>query len=153
MNIVEYLERQGIHFERLSHPPTYTAQDLAATEHVPGRHVAKPVLAKADGQFVLCVVPAPNMVDLERVADVLGAEAAELASEEEMQAVFADCELGAEPPFGHLFGLRTLMDERLCEDEYLVFQAGTHNQAIRMSLDDYQRLATPDVVHLARQLV
>ena len=152
MNIVEYLEREGIGFERLSHPPTYTAQDLAAAEHVPGRYVAKPVLVKADGQFVLCVVPAPNLVDLERVADVLGAESAELASEEDMQAVFADCELGAEPPFGHLFSLRTLMDTRLCEDDYLVFQAGTHNQAIRMSRNDYQRLATPDVVSLARQL-
>jgi Ala-tRNA(Pro) deacylase len=152
MNIAEYLQKQKIPFERLSHATAYTAQELAALEHVPGRYVAKPVLVKAAGQFVLCVLPAPAMVDLERVADALGADSAKLAKEDELSAVFKDCELGAEPPFGQLYGLKTLMDQALHQDEYIVFQAGSHTDAVKMRRDDYERLVHPQVASFARQV-
>ncbi|MFQ6049012.1 MAG: aminoacyl-tRNA deacylase [Phycisphaerae bacterium] len=150
MDLIEYLQQQRVSFERLQHPTAYTAQALAAQQHVPGRYVAKPVLVKADQEFVLCVLPAPSMVDLDRVAAALGVESAELASEDDLARIFPDCELGAEPPFGHLYGLTTLMDEALSKAEFLLFQAGSHTQAIKISQADYQRLASPRIVSFAR---
>jgi Ala-tRNA(Pro) deacylase len=166
MKTSDYLKQQHVSFELLQHGTTYTAQELAAMEHVPGRNVAKPVLVRADDKFVrnvakpvlvraddkfvLCVLPAPSMVDLKRVADAMGAEAAELASETELASVFDDCELGAEPPFGHLYGIDTLMDSSLCKDDYLVFQAGSHTEAVKINRSDYERLAAPQVASFAR---
>jgi len=153
MNVARYLQEQKVHFDRLEHLTAYTAQELAAREHVSGRCVAKPVLVKADGKFVLCVLPAPSMVDLDRVAAALGTDSAELATEDELSTVFDDCDLGAEPPFGHLYGLKTLMDQTLCDDEFLVFQAGSHTEAIKIRTEDFQHLAAPQVAFFARQMI
>jgi Ala-tRNA(Pro) deacylase len=150
MKTGDYLKQQHVDYELLQHGMTYTAQELAAMEHVPGRNVAKPVLVRADDKFVLCVLPAPSMVDLKRVADAMGAEAAELATETELASVFDDCELGAEAPFGHLYGIDTLMDASLCKDDYLVFQAGSHTEAVKINRSDYERLAAPQIASFAR---
>ena len=143
MNLINLLEEEGIPYELHKHPVTFTAQELAQTEHVPGRNVAKPVLVRAESGFTLCVVPAIASVDLEAVADALCEEQVQLANEREMAGVFTDCELGAEPPVGMLFGLNTLMDYALLDDEYVVFQAGTHTDSIRMSRADFERLTDP----------
>src|SRR5512138_3684698 len=98
MNVQDYLDQQGVHYRLSRHDTTYTAQDLAAAEHIPGRRVIKPVLVKADGHFVLCALPASHRVDLDTLRDQLQAEDIQLADESEMQQVCADCEVGAEPP-------------------------------------------------------
>ena len=149
MKVVEFLETNSAKYEVTRHQPTYSAQQMAAAEHVSGREVAKPVLIKADGQYYMCVLPACHKVDLDALKQDLGADQVALAGEDEMSKLFADCELGAEPPFGNLYGLETLMDENLQKDEYIVFQGGTHEQAIRMAVLDYKELVSPRVLRFS----
>ncbi len=149
MKVVEFLETNSAKYEVTQHQPTYSAQQMAAAEHVSGREVAKPVLIKADGKYYMCVLPACCKVDLDTLKKDLGAAHLALAGEDEMSKLFADCELGAEPPFGNLYGLETLMDENLEADEHIVFQAGTHEQAIRMATLDYKELVSPRVLRFS----
>ncbi len=149
MKVESFLEERGIDYGKHCHPTTYTAQGLAHAEHVSGYVVAKPVIVKSASEFAMCVLPAPKHVDLKRVADVLNEPQVRLAAESEMAELFTDCELGAEPPIGALFGLKTIMDERLHEDEFLVMQAGTHTESIRMRRDDWVRLCDPVVAPIA----
>ena len=146
MKVVEFLETNSAKYEVTRHQPTYSAQQMAAAEHVSGRVVAKPVLIKADGKYYMCVLPACCKVDLDALKQELRADQVALAGEDEMSKLFADCELGAEPPFGNLYGLETLMDESLEPDDQIVFQAGTHEQAIRMAILDYKELVSPQVL-------
>jgi Ala-tRNA(Pro) deacylase len=146
MKVVEFLETNSAKYEVTRHQPTYSAQQMAAAEHVSGREVAKPVLIKADGKYYMCVLPACRKVDLDALKKDLGAAEIALAGEDEMSKLFADCELGAEPPFGNLYGLETLMDESLEPDDQIVFQAGTHEQAIKMATEDYKELVSPQVL-------
>jgi Ala-tRNA(Pro) deacylase len=129
-----------------SHRPAYTAQELAATEHVSGRAVAKVVMAVADGTMVMLVVPASLRVDLARAREALGARELRLATEAEFAMRFPDCELGAMPPFGHLYGLTVYVDPELASSPVMVFEAGTHSEIAAMPFAEFQRLEHP---HLA----
>jgi len=149
MNVIEYLDSKGIHYEMSQHRPTFTAQQMAAEEHVPGMNVAKPVAVQADGKFYLCVLPACCKIDMDTLKKDLGAKKARLADEEEMSRIFGDCALGAEPPFGDLYGLETVMDSTLESDAYILFQAGTHELAVRMDMNDYKKLAKPRVLRFS----
>ncbi len=122
---------------------------MANAEHVSGYLVAKPVVVKGAAGYTMCVVAAPKRVDLQRVADVLHEPSVRMASESEMTGLFPDCEIGAEPPVGVLFGLNTVMDTQLTQDEYLVMQAGTHTEAVKMRREDWERLCTPVVAPIA----
>ncbi len=145
MKLESLLEEQGIHYEKHAHPTAYTAQRLADAEHVTGYMVAKPVIVKAESGFTMCVLPAPKHLDLRRVADALHEHEVQLASEAEMAELFPDCELGAEPPVGSMFHLTTVMDPMLEDDEFLIMQAGTHREAIKMRRDDWEALCDPIV--------
>ncbi len=149
MKLESFLLERGVEFEKHSHPKTYTAQGLAHEEHVSGYMVAKPVIVKSTEGFTMCVLPAPKHVSLERVAAVLKDSDVRLATESEMADLFPDCELGAEPPVGSLFGLRTVMDESLKEDEYLVMQAGTHSEAVKLRRDDWEKLCEPATAQIS----
>ncbi len=150
MDLDLLLRRHGMPFTRTTHPPTFSSQRLAAESHTPGRNVAKPVLVRVGTTYVLCVVPADRRVDLDAVARVMNVSLASMASEHELSQVFHDCELGAEPPFGKPYGIPTLMDVSLRQDEYVVFQAGSHTEAVRMLRADYERVAEPIVASVAR---
>ncbi|MCK6457326.1 MAG: YbaK/EbsC family protein [Phycisphaerae bacterium] len=152
MDIQTFLNGNKVPYVRLLHGSVYTAQELAAREHVPGSKVAKPVLVKAGDDFILCVVPASHRVDLERVAQLAGQRYAALATETEMKNIFKDCEIGAEPPFGEPYGVQTWMDDSIQADDYLVFQSGRHTEAIKIARTDYERLARPRVAHFARHV-
>ena len=143
MDLLTYLEVEGIPYEQHEHPASFTAQGLAQAEHVPGRNVAKPVLVKGEQGFTLCVVPAPAHVDLDAVAEALGERQVELAHEHELVGLFPGCELGAEPPVGTLYGLSTLADYTLLDDDYVEFQAGTHTRSVRITRVDFERIADP----------
>lgn len=145
MNVVEFLDSKGVQYEMTQHRPTFTAQQMAAEEHIPGMNVAKPVVIKADKEYHLCVLPACCKIDMDALKSQLGVGQIELADEDELARLFKDCSLGAEPPFGDLYSLDTIMDETLENDPYIVFQAGTHESAIRMNLNDYKKLAKPRV--------
>ena len=148
MKLETFLQDHGIGYEKHTHPRTYTAQGLAHAEHVSGYMVAKPVIVKGDSGYAMCVLPAPKQLDLQRAAEVLNEEV-RLASESEMATLFPDCDLGAEPPVGTLFNMKTVMDSRLKEDEALVMQAGTHTEAIRMRRADWERVCHPIVAPIA----
>ena len=148
MKLEAFLQDHGVGYEKHTHPHTYTAQGLAHAEHVSGYMVAKPVIVKGDSGYAMCVLPAPKQLDLQRAAEVLKEEV-RLASESEMATLFPDCDLGAEPPLGALFDLKTVMDSRLKEDEALVMQAGTHTEAILMRRADWERVCQPIVAPIA----
>jgi Ala-tRNA(Pro) deacylase len=152
MNLPSYLDDQGVKYRLSHHDMTYTSQDLAQAEHISGRNVIKPVLVRADGQFVLCALPATHKVDLLELRDQLRVKEVSLADESSLQKCFPDCELGAEPPIGRLWGVPTVMDEALTSDDYVMFQAGTHDQAVSMTLAEYRRVAQPEIAHFARPM-
>jgi Ala-tRNA(Pro) deacylase len=150
MSLQSTLDELGITYRVLNHPTAYTAQELAEKEHVPGRQVVKGVVIEADGQFVMCALPACYRIDLDELKIQLNARQVRLADENTLGRLFKDCELGAEPPIGRLYGLPTLMDESLCADNHVTFQAGSHREAVTMSLAEYRRLAMPEMAHFGR---
>lgn len=149
MTVEDYLQARGVEFEKRTHALTYTAQELANVEHVSGYMVAKPVIVKAGAGFAMCVLAAPKHVDLKLVAEALGEPEARLATEAEMVMLFSGCEVGAEPPVGALFGLRTIMDAQLEKDDFLVMQAGTHRGSLRIRRTDWERVCEPLVRPIA----
>jgi len=152
MKVEELLRSQGIAYERREHPTAYTAQEVAAEEHVTGDAFAKPVVVKADGKSYLCVLPASRKIDMTRLAKMLDVDACQLASEEEIATLFPDVEVGAEPPIGRMYGLPTVVDSSLAHREWIVFTADTHRQAIRMRYEDYARIAEPIVADFSVHL-
>jgi Ala-tRNA(Pro) deacylase len=150
MPIVEplrrYLEANHVRYEALAHPPAYTAQEIAALQHVKGRDFAKVVVAATPAGPVMVVLPATRRLDLLKLAAALRCDQPlRLAHEDEFAPVFAPCEPGAMPPFGDLFGLPVYVDRSLTADETIVFQAGTHSDTVRMRYADFARLARPVV--------
>jgi Ala-tRNA(Pro) deacylase len=149
LTIQEFLRRGNVAYTVFQHAPAFTAQEEAAVTHVPGRNWAKPVVCFVDGQPVQAVVPADREVDLERLRDVANAFEARLADEAELRWLYPDCELGAMPPFGPLYKQTVYVDETLTLDEEIVFNAGTHADAICMRYADFAELARPVVGRFA----
>ena len=149
MRVIKLLDKSAVNYEITEHSPSFTAQQMAAAEHEPGKYVAKPVIIKADDKYIMCVLSACYKIDLGALKSQIGAKSVELAREEEIGAIFDDCELGAEPPFGNLYDLPTIMDKALEKDDHITFQAGTHDKAIRMDMDDYRKLAKPQVLEFS----
>jgi Ala-tRNA(Pro) deacylase len=149
MGLIEFLDKSGVKYEVTEHKPAFSAQTMAAVAHEPGKYVAKPVIVKADGRYVMCVLAACYKVDLRALKNQLGAKSVELAEEKEMGGMFPDCELGAEPPFGNLYDLPTVMDKALEKDDHIMFQACSHEKAIRMSMADYRKLAKPKILEFS----
>jgi len=136
---------QGVKYTVTTHPEVYTAQEVAAVEHVSGYAMAKTVAVFADGRLLLVVLPAPHRVALDKVQRALGAKEVRLAREEEFGRVFTDCEVGAMPPFGSLYGVPVYVDRALGRDPEIVFRAGTHRETMRMAYADFERLERPQV--------
>ncbi len=145
-----FLREARVPFQVQHHAVAYTAQEVAAAEHVPGRMLAKVVIVLADGKLSMFVLPAPARVDLDKAAAVVGAGEARLAHEEEFADRFPGCEVGAMPPFGNLFDLPVHVDSALAEDETIVFEAGTHTDTMSMRYADYERLVKPNLAEFAR---
>ena len=143
MNIADFLQDQNVEFELSPHRDTYDAQRMAATIHVSGREVAKTVLLRVDESYVVAVLPANKAIDFDQAAGLLGARKVELATEIEISEHCPDCEIGALPPFGSQYGMKTLVDESLAEDEEIVFEGNTHHEAFRVSYEDFHRLEEP----------
>jgi Ala-tRNA(Pro) deacylase len=139
------LEGRGIPFRELHHSSAYTAQEVAQREHVSGHAVAKVVVVMADGKPVELVLPASRRVELERVRQILGSAEARMASETEMERYFTDCEVGAVPPLPHWENIPVLMDSTLQAADEIVFQAGTHEDAVRLRFSDWYKIVNPRV--------
>ena len=143
--LLEYLRESGVDHELVDHPQAYAARDVAHKAGVRGRDFAKTVLVKLDGLMAMAVIPAEHKVNFTVLRDVAGAGTVSLALEDEFAARFPDCELGAMPPFGNLYGMRVIVDERLGEAETILFNAGTHTEAVAMAYTDFVDLVQPEV--------
>jgi Ala-tRNA(Pro) deacylase len=146
--LIDFLNQSKIPYEILHHPEAFTAQTIAAAEHIKGRHHAKVVMVKSGGQHLMTVLPADHRVDLEKIEKITS-QPAVLQAENEFKPLFPDCAVGTMPPFGHLYGLTTYVDKSLTQEVYIVFEAGTHTDAIKLSYHDYERIANPRVEDLA----
>jgi Ala-tRNA(Pro) deacylase len=144
-----YLRENQVPFQRQPHHRAFTAQQVAASERIPDQIMAKVVMVFIDHTLAMLVVPTNAHLDLTHLATRLGAQSVRLATEREFAPLFPDCELGAMPPFGHLYGVPVYVDHALTEDREIVFQAGTHTDTIRMAYADYARLAGPLVRDLS----
>lgn len=149
MNVREFLETRGVNYEHIPHRATFEAQRLAEVVAVSGYEVAKTVLLRVDGGYMLAVLPAPMLVDLDLARESLRAQNVQLASEAEFNRIFPDCEIGAIPPFGSQYGLKTIVEETLTEDDEIVFQGNTHEDAFRIRFADFQRLEDPLLARFA----
>ena len=144
-----YLRNNRVPFEEQHHPRVVSAQEVAASEHVPGRMLAKTVMVLSDGEIAMLALPAPYQVDLEKAAAALGVDEVRLAEEEEFADTFSDCEVGAMPPFGNLYGVPVYVEKTLAEDETIVFRSGTHTETMSVSYSDFERLVEPTVAQFA----
>jgi len=149
MKVEKFLKKAGVKFSKHRHPKAYTAQELAAGEHISGHQVAKSVVVHADDRRVLCVLPASCRIDLTKLAAQLGVKHCRIAEEAELEELFPDVKLGAEPPFGHLYGLETVVDEHMTRCDNITFSAGDYSKAIEMSFSEYVRLSEAKVMDFA----
>ncbi len=140
--VLDLLDHEGVPYQVLHHATDYTAQRTAADTHTPGAAFAKTVIVRIDGRHAMFVIPAHRRVDLSRAIDMLG-EHVSLAFEEEFGELFPDCEPGAEPPFGNLYGMDVSVSPELAEDALITFNAGTHTDAVRMTFADFEQLVNP----------
>jgi len=146
----QFLDEREVRYVTVRHSPAFTAQEVAASAHISGYEMAKTVMLKVDGKMAMAVLPAPLHVDLRHLKELTGAATIELADEAEFKSMFPECELGAMPPFGKLYGIDTYVADRLTDDEYIAFNAGTHTELIRMRFRDFERLAEPRILAFSR---
>ena len=147
----KFLDDNGVKYEMLRHGEAYTAQEIAAAMHVRGRNLVKVVILKTEKGYIMVALAADRVVDIAALRADLGFRFAALATESEFKMIFPDCEAGAMPPFGNLYGVPVFADRKLAEDRYIVFQAGTHYEAIRMSYRDFERLVRPHYLEASRK--
>jgi Ala-tRNA(Pro) deacylase len=149
--LIECLEQNNVQYEILRHAEAVTAQRIAEAEHVKGRHQAKVVMLKSGYQHLMMVLPADHHIDLEKVERILG-QSVSIDKEADFRSLFPNTAIGAMPPFGNLYGLATYVDKRLAEQDYIVFEAGTHTDAVKISYGDYEKIVKPKVEDLAIKL-
>ena len=143
------LDNHHVKYMTIKHSPTYTAQDTAESAHIRGSELAKTVMVKLDGRLAMAVLPASQKLNLNLLKEVTGAREAELAQEEEFKDKFPECEPGAMPPFGNLYGMEVFAAETLAADEEIAFNSGSHTELVRMSYKDFERLVEPRIIRLS----
>jgi Ala-tRNA(Pro) deacylase len=144
----EFLDANGVPYRVRSHRTAYTAQEIAAEEHIPGREMAKVVMLRDGRDYVMAVVPAPYRVGLDRLRRATKRPGLRLATEAEFAALFPGCDPGAMPPFGNLYGMTVWVDEELARDDEIAFNAGNHDETVHMRYGDFARLVHPTVAML-----
>lgn len=144
----EFLDDHDVEYVIISHSKAYTTQRIAAAAHVSGKEIAKTVMLNIDGDLVMAVLPGNERVSVEKVKKILKAKEAKLADEAEFEKKFADCELGAMPPFGSLYDLKVIVDKKLTKDEHIYFNACSHWELIKMSYEAYAKLEQPHVASI-----
>jgi Ala-tRNA(Pro) deacylase len=148
-DLLRYLNSNKVEFQVLEHDPAFSAHDVAMSSHVPESQMAKAVLIKIDDHFWMAVLRADQRVNQQLIRRVFGARDVVLAHEEDLGMLFPDCQIGAMPPFGNLYGLPVLVEEGLADDEEIVFNACTHTKVVRMKFRDFRRLAKPVITGFA----
>jgi Ala-tRNA(Pro) deacylase len=147
--VKKFLDDNHIKYVTISHSKAYTAQEIAASAHIPGKDVAKTVMIKIDNKMAMVVLPASYVVDFDLLKKVIGSENVVLAGEEEFQNLFPDCEVGAMPPFGNLYQMPVFVARSLAEDEDIAFNAGSHTELIKLAYKEFEKLVKPKVVKIS----
>jgi Ala-tRNA(Pro) deacylase len=144
--IKRFLDDEKVKYVSITHSPAYTAQEVAQSAHVPGRIMAKTVIVDMDGDMAMVVLPATRKIVLQDLRDITGSDRLKLAAEDAFREKFPDCETGAMPPFGNLYGMEVYAAESLGESGEVAFNAGTHTEVIKMAYSDFERLVKPKVM-------
>ena len=140
-----FLDSHNVKYSIISHSTAYTAQEIAELAHIPGMELAKTVVVWIDEDLALAVLPASHQIDLYLLKEAAGARTVAIATEAEFKDRFPDCEVGAMPPFGNLFGMKVFAEKILARDKEIAFNAGSHHELVRLSYDEFERLAMPQV--------
>ena len=141
-----FLDQEKIKYVSIVHSTAYTAQEVAASAHVTGKELAKTIIVELDGKMAMAVLPANRKIVLQELREVTGCDEVKFASEDEFRERFPDCETGAMPPFGNLYGMDVYVAESLTDNEEIAFNAGSHTEVIRMRFKDFERLVRPRVM-------
>jgi Ala-tRNA(Pro) deacylase len=147
----EFLDSHNIKYVSITHSKAYTAQGIAAAAHISGKELAKTVMINVDGEMAMAVLPASEQVNVDALKSALKARKIDLASERQFRDRFADCEVGAMPPFGNLYDLRVFVDDTLTVDKEIAFNAGTHLELIKLAYSDFEKLVHPTVLRFSRR--
>ena len=142
----QFLDKEKVKYVSIVHSTAYTAQEVAASAHIPGKELAKTVIVQLDGQTAMAVLPANRKVVLQDLREATGADQVKLVPEEQFKQKFPDCEIGAMPPFGNLYGMEVFAAGSLASNEEIAFNAGSHTELVRLSYADFERLVKPEVV-------
>jgi Ala-tRNA(Pro) deacylase len=139
----QFLDEHNVKYVCVTHSKAYTAQEVAESAHIPGRTMAKVVIVEMDGELAMVVLPANRKIVLQDLREVTGCDQVRFASEEKFQSRFPDCEIGAMPPFGNLYGMEVFVAETLAENGEIAFNAGSHEEIVKLAYEDFQRLVQP----------
>src|ERR1041384_3720958 len=142
----EFLDENRVKYVSIQHSKAYTAQEVAASAHVPGKSLAKVVIVELDGDMAMAVLPANRKIVLQDLREITGSDQVKFVAEEKFKDRFPDCEIGAMPPFGNLYGMEVYAAESLGENEEIAFNAGSHEEIIKLSFRDFDRLVQPRVM-------
>jgi Ala-tRNA(Pro) deacylase len=147
--LMEFLDANNVKYTTITHSTAYTSQEIAAITHIRGRELAKTVIVKVDGKMAMAVLPASYQVNISALRAVVGANSLTLATEAEFRGLFPECETGAMPPFGNLYGMPVFVEESLTRDREIAFNAGTHKELIQLAYEDFARLVHPKVLRFS----
>src|SRR3990170_3346577 len=142
----EFLDSHSIKYVTISHSRAFTAQETATSAHIPGKELAKTVMVKMNGKMAMAVLPASCKVDFDILEKATGSATIEIANEKEFKDLFPDCEIGAMPPFGNLYGMDVFVAESLTEDKEIAFNAGSHRELVKLAYKDFEQLVKPKVI-------
>lgn len=145
----DYLDENKVKYISISHSSAYTAQEIAASAHISGKELAKTVIIKIKGKMAMAVLPASYKINFHELKDALGEDDVRLAYEQEFLNKFSDCEVGAMPPFGNIYGIDVYVAEALTEDEEIAFNSCTHTELIKMKYKDFENLVKPKKIKFA----
>ena len=146
-----FLDENHAEYTHTVHSIAYTAREVALAEHLPAREVAKAVVVHGDNGYHMLVLPASKLVDFQEVRIALGLSHARMVPETELNRLFPDCELGAMPPVGNLYGMPVYLDSALAGEDVITFNAGTHRDVVHMRTAEFRRVVRPTIVSLARE--
>jgi Ala-tRNA(Pro) deacylase len=149
----KFLDENLVKYIVISHSKAYTSQGIAASAHISGNEVAKTVMLKRDGELCMAVLPASKQVNLPLFAQLTNCKDVSLASERDFKDHFQDCEVGAMPPFGNLYGIPVYADISLTRDKEIAFNAGSHLELVRLAYHDFERLAKPITIDFASRSI
>ncbi len=142
----EFLDSNSIKYVTIGHSRAFTAQETAVSAHIPVKELAKTVMVKIDGKMAMAVLPASSKVDFDLLKKATRAATIEIANEKEFKDLFPDCEIGAMPPFGNLYGMEVFVAKSLTEDREIAFNAGSHRELVKLTYKDFEKLVKPKVI-------